>query len=444
MSFLWCFCWFLLGSNQEIKAQDDRPNIIFIMADDLGYGDLGCYGQQIIRTPHLDKMALQSTRFTRCYAGSPVCAPSRSVLMTGQHTGHTTVRGNTGKFGVQGLGGRSGRVPLKDSDTTIAEVLKSVGYVTGCVGKWGLGEPNTRGEPRQQGFDYFFGFLNQRRAHNYYPEYLWENETKYPLMGNQGENEKIYAHDIFTKKALAFIDRHRDTSFFLYIPYTIPHDRYQIPTTEPYSNQAWSREEKVHAAMITRMDADIGKILQKLSSYNLDSSTVIFFCSDNGAARRWDDRFDSSGVLRGRKRDLYEGGIRTPMIVRAPGRVKAGWVNHTSWYFADILPTLAALANAPTPKNIDGINMWPNITDDQPTSPRVLYWEFHERGFQQALLRDEWKIINLGKDQDLELYHIRMDPDEQHNVAAQHPSKIDSLTLILNLARTPSLHWPTE
>ncbi len=441
--FFWSLM--LMFAPISIGAQMDRaPNILFIMADDLGYGDLGCYGQRTIQTPNLDKLASEGKVFTRCYTGSPVCAPSRSVLMTGQHTGHTTVRGNTGKFGVPGLGGRNGRVPLNEEDTTLAEVLKQAGYITGCIGKWGLGEPNSSGEPRKQGFDYFFGFLNQRRAHNYYTEYLWENEIEYPLLGNKDGGEKIYAHDLFTKKALEFLELYKDTSFFLYLPYTIPHDKYQIPSTAPYTEQPWSRDEKVHAAMVTRLDRDIGTILAQMERSGLSDNTIVFFCSDNGAAQRWEGRFDSSGKLRGRKRDLYEGGIRTPMVIRAPNLIAGGSKSETPWYFADVLPTLAAVANVNPPHLVDGINMWPSIVQNDEVPERELYWEFHERGFQQAMMLGNWKMIYLGKDVGMELYDLGKDPFEEENLADGHPEKIKELTLRLNAARTPSENWPIE
>ena len=435
----------LMLTQLSVIGQASKPNIIFIMADDLGYGDLGCYGQKIILTPNIDKLALEGIRFTQCYTGSPVCAPSRSVLMTGLHTGHTTVRGNTGKFGVPGIGGRQGRVPLEAHDTTVAEIIKDAGYVTGCIGKWGLGEPGTSGEPRRQGFDYFFGFLNQRRAHNYYTEFLWENERKYPLLGNEDEGEKIYAHDVFIKKINEFLAAHHDTSFFLYLPFTIPHDKYQIPSTDPYTQEEWSHDEKVHAAMITRMDKDIGQILEQINTYELEAKTMVFFCSDNGAAQRWEGRFDSSGKLRGRKRDLYEGGIRTPMIVKYPGKIDPGTMSDEPWYFADVLPTLAALVNASVPSQLDGINMLPSILGNhQNYQDRLFYWEFHERGFQQAIRQKHWKLINLGLNEGLELYNLAIDPEEKNDLSQSEPAIRDSLLLLLNKARTPSKNWPID
>lgn len=441
------FSLFLSGCSPETEQVSVRtkPNIIFIMADDLGYGDLGSYGQTVIQTPNLDQMAIEGLRFTHCYAGSTVCAPSRSVLMTGKHTGHTTVRGNFGKYGVVGLAGGEGRVPLNKEDVTVAEILKEAGYTTGITGKWGLGEPNTSGHPNDQGFDEWFGYLNQRRAHSYYPDFLWKNKEKVELPGNQNGKRETYTHDLITEFALDFINRNQDDPFFIYLPYTVPHSRYEIPDTAPYSNQPWTDDEKVHAAMITRMDRDIGSLFQSLKNLNLDENTIVFFCSDNGAAERWEGRFDSSGSLQGRKRDMYEGGIRTPMIVRWPGKVEAGQTSDAAWYFADVLPTLANLGDAKAPAGIDGMSVLPTILGDkQDLSNRVLYWEFFENGFQQAVRQGDWKAIRLALGKPLELYDLSKDESESNNIAESHPEIIAQMEAILKTARTPSENWPVE
>ena len=453
MKCLHMICWgFLLISwiacntlPSPPSSPSDKPNIIFIMADDLGYGDLGCYGQKLIQTPYLDQMAAEGMRFTHCYAGSPVCAPSRSTLMTGLHTGHTRVRGNFGKTGVIGLGGGKGRVPLKAEDYTLAEALKEAGYVTGMTGKWGLGEPNTSGHPNAQGFDEFFGFLNQRRAHSYYPDFLWHNDTTVMLEENFDNGRAMYAHDLFTDFALDFIRHQQDTSFFLYLPYTIPHAKYEIPDTQPYTEEEWEADEKVHAAMITRMDRDIGRLFGLLKELGIDRNTIIFFCSDNGAAQRWEGRFDSSGPLRGRKRDLYEGGIRTPMIVRYPGIVQAGAENDFPWYFADVMPTLLEIAGQKTPTGLDGASVWPTIQGKrQDLSERYLYWEFHARGFQQAVRYGKWKGVLLEEGVELELYNLSQDPGETQNIAFDHPGMVSQLEEYLAGARTESVDWPVE
>jgi len=440
--------WLPLFLQCLVFSQDEtstHPNIIFIMADDMGYGDLGCYGQEVIQTPNIDQMAQEGLRFTECYAGSTVCAPSRSVLMTGLHTGHTTVRGNFGKYGVTGLAGGQGRVPLEEDDVTVAEVLKAAGYTTGIIGKWGLGEPNTSGHPNDQGFDEWFGYLNQRRAHSYYPDYLWRNKHKFYLPGNRDGKRGTYTHDLITQFAQEYLIRHQEDRFFLYLPYTVPHSRYEIPDTAPYSDENWTDDEKVHAAMITRLDRDVGVLFQTLKDLNIDKQTIVFFCSDNGAAERWEGRFDSSGLLRGRKRDMYEGGIRTPMIVRWPGTVSPNTTSDVPWYFADVLPTLADLAGVAPPSSIDGISVLPTIFGKkQNLENRHLYWEFFERGFQQAVRKGKWKAIRPGVGEPLELYNIKKDLSETDNVASTHPGVVAEMESIIHSARTPSRNWPVE
>ena len=421
----------------------DKPNIIFIMADDLGYRDLGCYGQKLISTPSLDKMASEGMMFTSCYSGSTVCAPSRSVLMTGQHTGHTTVRGNTGKGGVRGLGGANGRIPLKAEDITVAEVLKKEGYVTGMTGKWGLGEPNTSGEPNEQGFDEFFGYLNQRRAHHYYQDYIWKNKEKYPLPGNKVSSGPHYTHDLFADFALDFIKRHKDKPFFLYLPYCIPHDDYEVPSQGIYKNKPWKEDEKNFAAMVTRMDEDLGEMFDLLKKLDLDSKTIVFFCSDNGAAQRWDGLFNSSGELTGRKRSMYEGGTRVPMIVRWPGKVPAGKSSDEPWAFWDVLPTLADIAGASSPQNVDGISVLPTLKGkEQNLADRFFYWEFFERGYKQAVRWRNWKAVIVKNK--IEIYDLNTDIAEKKNLASQKPELVKMFKDYLKTCRTESEHWPLK
>ena len=430
----------------ETPPDPQPPNIIFIMADDLGYADLGSYGQQVILTPNLDRMAEEGMRFTNVYTGAPVCAPSRSVLMTGQHSGHTTVRGNFGIGGVKGLGGGEGRVPLQENDTTVAEVLKSSGYYTGMTGKWGLGEPGTSGEPLRQGFDEWFGYLNQRRAHSYYPEYLWRQDERFVLEKNAEGGRETYSHDLFADYVLDFIERNKNQPFFLYIPFTIPHDAFEVPDLGVYgAESSWSDDERAYAAMVTRMDSDIGRMLDVLDREQLSENTIVFFCSDNGATRRWEGRFDSSGELRGYKRDMYEGGIRTPMIVRYPGVVPANTVDDTPWYFADVLPTLGDIANAVVPKNIDGVSVWPTLRgEQQDLSDRIMYWEFHERGFQQAIRWKNWKAIKPGLDEPWQLYDVEEDISEKNNLADSNPDIVDHLANKAGESRVESVSWPVN
>jgi len=424
---------------------DDKPNIIFIMADDMGYGDAGCFGGKLIHTPNIDRLAVEGMRFTQCYAGSSVCAPSRSVLMTGLHSGHTRVRGNFGKGGVRGLGGGKGRVPLRKNDITVAEILKLADYTTGITGKWGLGEPSTLGTPNRQGFDEWFGYLNQRRAHSFFPTFIWLNEGRFDLPGNSNGKKQQYTHDLFTGFALSFIRKNKDKPFFLYLPYTVPHSRFEIPDLGPYDKKEWPEKPKVYAAMITRMDSHIGYIMKLLKELKIDEKTIVFFCSDNGAANRYEGLFDSSGPLRGRKRDMYEGGLRTPMIVRWPNRVPSNQTNEAVWSFTDFLPTAADLANIKPPEQLDGISVLPTLLGQkQAINKRFLYWEFFEGGFQQAVRWDKWKFIRREKDELLELYNLDDDVGEENNLAATQSGIIAKFQEYLKTARTDSEDWPIE
>ncbi len=434
-----------LGTRAAWAGQAKKPNIIFILADDLGYGDVGCYGQKKIGTPNLDRLATQGMRFTQVYAGSTVCAPSRCALMTGQHTGHCTIRGNA-------------LVPLRPEDVTVAEVLRAAGYVTGLIGKWGLGEPETSGLPNRQGFDYFFGYLNQHHAHNYYPDYLWRNETKVlfsenVVKGGVATRRAVYSHDLITQEALAFIEKHKARPFFLYLAYTIPHANneagkqgMEVPSDAPYSKEPWPQAQKNHAAMITRMDRDIGKLLDRLRELGLGEDTIIFFSSDNGPHREGGgdpDFFNSSGPLRGFKRSMHDGGIRVPMLVRWTGKIPAGRTSDHVWAFWDFLPTAAELAGAKAPKEIDGISVVPVLLGKGKQKQHdFLYWEFHEKAFQQAVRTGDWKAIRAKQGAPLQLYNLREDIGERTDVAAQHPGVVARIEAYLKGARTESPHWP--
>jgi arylsulfatase A-like enzyme len=436
------------------QSTANKPNIIFILADDLGYGDLGCYGQKQIKTPNLDRMAEEGMRFTQHYAGSTVCAPSRCVLMTGLHTGHCLVRGNA-------------RVPLRPSDVTVAELLKQAGYTTGIIGKWGLGEPDSTGIPNRQGFDYWFGYLNQRHAHNYYPTYLWRNEEKVQLKnevrdvnppGGVATKRVEYSHDLFAQEGLAFIERSKDNPFFLYLAFTIPHanneagkEGMEVPDYGIYADKDWPEPQKGHAAMITRMDGDIGKLFAKLKELGIDNNTFVFFSSDNGPHREGGnnpDFNDSNGPLRGIKRDLYEGGIRMPTLARWPGKIKAGSVTDHICGFWDFLPTCAELAGFKAPKDIDGISMLPTLLSKPGSQKRheFLYWEFHEQGKKQAVRMGDWKGIRLNAakkpDGPIELYNLKSDIGENQNVADQHPDIFAKMAQYMKQARVPSKDWP--
>lgn len=427
-----------------------KPNIIFILADDLGYGDLGCYGQAEIKTPNLDRMAAEGMRFTDAYAGSTVCAPSRCTLMTGLHTGHCRVRGNA-------------LAPLLPEDVTVAEVLKQAGYATGLVGKWGLGEPDTSGVPNRQGFDTFFGYLNQQHAHNSYPDYLWRDEKQEPLAGNVVNKKRYctectqYSNDLFTREALSFVERHAQEPFFLYLAYTIPHannelggakgNGMEVPSDEPYGDRPWPQPQKNHAAMITRMDRDIGSLFARLKELGIDGNTIVFFTSDNGPHKEGGakpDFFKSSGPLRGIKRDLYDGGIRVPMIVRWPGNIAPGTASDLPWAFWDFLPTAAALADVAAPEGLDGISVTPTLlgkTEEQ-KQHEYLYWEFHEGGFKQAVRIGSWKAVRPQTDAPVELYNIKDDAGEERNVAGKHPDIVQRALELFQGARTDSPQWP--
>lgn len=441
-------------------AQSIPPNIIFIMLDDMGYGDLAVYGQEHIQMPNVNRMAREGIRYTDVYCGSTICAPSRSVLMTGQHTGKTRVRGNMPRNrdegAVRGVGGL--RQPLLKEDVTVAEVLQGAGYVTGITGKWGLGEPDTPGVPNEQGFDEWLGLLNQRRAHSYFPEFIWRNQEKVVLEGNTGTTrhfdvEEHYVHDLFTEFALEFIEEHGARNrpfirpFFLYLPYTVPHSRWQIPELEPYTvDQDWTREQKVYASMLTRVDRDIGLMFERLKALGIDEQTIVFFCSDNGAQNRYQGVFQSSGPLRGMKRSMYDGGLRTPMVVRWPGKIEPDTVSNDIWYFADVLPTLAELAGVDEiPENIDGVSVVESLlTGHQPElRDRKLYWEDHERGFRQAARWGDWKAVRNRHDRDIELYNLAEDIGESNDIAADHPDVVAEFERFFVEARTPSNGWPS-
>ncbi len=439
----------LIKQNEVVQvSQFKKPNIIFIMADDLGYADLGCYGQKIIQTPNIDKLAKEGMRFTQTYSGSSVCAPARSVLMTGMHTGHTRVRGNFGLGGVKGLAGIEGRIPLKEEDITVAEVLKNAGYRTGMIGKWGLGEPNTEGEPNSQGFDEFYGFLNQRRAHSYYPDYVWKNRKKAMLIGNSDGNRKDYTHDIFANEAIEFIDRNQNNPFFLYLPLCIPHSNYELPDLGAYKHQQWDADAKAYAAMISLMDVTVGRIMQKLKEYYIDENTVVFFTSDNGAAESsqiW-KLFESNKPLRGVKRDPYEGGIRVPMIVRYPNVIAQGAISDLPWYFADVLPTLAELSGAQIPVSIDGTSVLATLKGGkQDLSNRKMYWEFYEKDGWRAARFGDWKAIQRGmhkkEHQPIEIYNINNDIGETNNLASKHPGLVEKAKQIFEESHIPSEHY---
>jgi arylsulfatase A len=462
--------------------RDRPPNIVLVLADDLGYGELGCYGQKAIRTPVLDRLAAEGMRFTRHYSGSPVCASARCVLLTGRHTGHAYVRDNheMGAFAPEAF---EGQVPLPVGTSTLGSVLRNGGYRTAAIGKWGLGGPGSPGHPNRQGFDLFLGDLCQRVAHNYYPTHLWRNESKVPL-GNAyfPAHEKWesapsdpdayrrfrgsdYAIDRMTAAAVEFIRESRDRPFFLYLPYPIPHAALQVPDEDlaayrnafaetPYLGEKGylphPTPRAAYAAMVTRLDRDIGRVLAALDELGIDDDTLILFSSDNGPTFNGgtdSEFFDSTAGLRGHKATLWEGGIRVPLIARWRNHIPAGRITDHCSGFQDILPTLCDVARIETPPNIDGINFAPTLLGGREQKQHdFLYWEYHSNGGSQAVLSGRWKAVRLGAtkrpDAPIELYDLEDDPIESTNVAAAHPEIAERLAAILaTRTRSPFARW---
>ena len=419
---------FLVSPCLGFAASAARPNVIFILADDLGYGDLGAFGQTLIKTPHIDRLAAEGMKFTQAYAGATVCAPSRCALLTGKHGGHAYIRGNKE---IQ----PEGQEPMPADTFTVAHLMKQAGYTTGVIGKWGLGLPGSASVPTKMGFDYFFGYNCQRAAHEYYPGHLWRNDTKVPLDG------KTYSHDLMANEALDFVRRSKDQPFFLYLAFTIPHQKLQVPDLAPYEKETWPDNLKTLAAMITRLDRDVGRLMALLKELKIDENTLVMFNSDNGAAWR-DSLFKHSGPLRGYKRDMYEGGLRSPSIARWPAKIKAGVTSDQVWAFWDFLPTMAELTGQKAPADVDGISVLPAWVAQKAIVHPPLYWEFHERGFFQAARMGDWKAVRKGARGPIELYNLKTDLAEAHDVAAQHPSEVKKFEDVLKSARTESALFP--
>ncbi len=461
----------MLLTSQSFAA--DKPNLIFILADDLGYGDLGCYGQKKILTPRLDHMAAEGVKFTDFYAGSTVCAPSRCVLMTGKDTGHCWVRGNS-----------SDPLPqtLQSAEITVAEIFKDAGYHTALFGKWGLGELGSVGHPNDQGFDEFFGYLNQHHAHNYYPEFLIHNKEVTPLRNitdpaweemrkakGTPENgagwalpdKRIdYSHDLIVERAMTWLEKNHEQPFFLYLPFTIPHannegtrgtgDGQDVPDHGIYSDKPWPSPDKGQAAMISRMDADIGRLLDRLQRLGIDENTLVIFSSDNGHHKEGGNDpefFDANGPLRGMKRDLYEGGIRVPTIARWPGTVAAGTVSDHRAYFGDLLATACELSGQPVPADTQSISFLPTLRGDSAAQKQHdhLYWEFYEQGSRQAVRfgpDGKWKAIRqpmlTGK---IELYDLTTDLGEENDLAASKPELVAEAVALMQNSHQPDAKW---
>lgn len=454
------------GGNQKKQETSlpQKPNIVYILADDLGYSDLSCYGQKHFQTPNIDRMAKEGMLFTQHYSGCTVSAPSRSSLMTGQTTGHTPIRGNK-EWKPEG------QWPMPAETFTLAEMLKAAGYVTGGFGKWGLGYPGSEGDANMQGFDEFYGYNCQRAAHNYYPDHLWNNQEKVVLEGNSSDKFEVYAPQLIHQRALQFIENNKDKPFFLYYPNIIPHAELLLPEenlkeyqgkllpeksykgAEPgdkgFRDGAYGTQSECHAAfaaMVTLLDKQVGEVLAKLKELGLDKNTIVIFSSDNGPHQEGGadpDYFNSNGHLRGYKRDLYEGGIREPMIARWPGKIGAGSRTDLISAFWDVMPTMAELAGIKAPENIDGISFLPTLLGQKgQKTHEYMYWEFHELGGRQAVRKDNWKLVRYqvlnSSKTTTELYDLNTDPGEENNVSDKHPEIMKDLLKIMSEARTPS------
>lgn len=444
---------------QAVLQRATPPNILLIQADDLGYGDLSAYGQTRFETPALDRLAREGTRFTQYYSGSTVCAPSRAALMTGTHTGHAWIRGN-------------GDIPLRDEDTTIAMSLRDAGYRTAVIGKWGLGGPGTSGQPDRKGFEHSFGFLDHRHAHRQYTDHLYRNGARVST-----NVDREYVNDLFTQETITFIENTDGRPFFVYLNYTVPHAELRAPGDSltplegrfpetPFTNEkadaratgatidgaslgyrSQPTPKAAFAGMITRMDRDIGRLAEVVRARGLDQRTLLLFISDNGPHREGGadpQFFKSAGGLRGIKRDLYEGGIRVPMIARWSGTIPAGRVSNHVWAHWDMFPTLADLAGAKTPQGLDGLSMARALRGMPQPASEFLYWEFHERGFQQAVRTGRWKAARLKVGASLELYDLEADPSEERDVAASNPDVVAKIEAYLKTARTDSARWPVK
>ncbi|WBS01114.1 arylsulfatase [Pseudoduganella sp. SL102] len=433
-----------------------RPNIIFILADDMGYGDTAVYGQRRIATPNIDRLAREGMRFTQAYAGAPVCGPSRCALMTGLHTGHARIRDNTalagGKLGTKGKGKQLWRRPnLLPEDKTVAQYLRDAGYRTGLMGKWHLDGFDPQATPIQFGFDEFKGWLTPLEStQGYWPAQRVHGEKLVDIPENANGKRGRYDTAMITGDAIDFIERHKAAPFFLYAAYNSPHSPFTAPDFGPYADRAdWSNDEKTYAAMIHYLDLGIGQLLDKLAASSLDKDTVVFFASDNGPRSepttqqtRIADFFDSNGGLTGYKRDMYEGGIRTPWIVRWPGKVAAGAVSDVPVYFPDFLPTALDLAGAPREKS-DGVSLRPFLADAQRQGEdRFLYWEFYEPEFRQVARWGKWKALRMKRGGPLELYDLSRDPKESTNVAGQHPDIVKRMADGMAREHVASTEYP--
>ena len=416
----------------------DRPNLIFILCDDLAQGDLGCYGQKLIKTPHLDRMAAEGTRFPQLYSGTSVCAPSRASLMTGLHTGHGPIRANRE---IQ----PEGQKPLPEETVTVAQVLKSAGYATACMGKWGMGMFDTSGSPLRKGFDHFYGYNCQRHAHSYFPKYLWDDGRRVELDG------ETYAQELIQQDVEKWVKAHAAGPFFLFYAITLPHGKFEIDELGPYADKPWTDLQKTYAAMVTRLDSDVGRLMALVAELKIDQNTLVIFSGDNGASfdpqsevgRLFDQ--DMGGKLRGYKRGLYEGALRQAGIARWPGQVPSGAISDQPWAFWDFLPTAAALAGAKLPEghSFDGIDVSALLKGGEAPKRELFYWELHEGTSIQAVRFDgHWKAVRNGPKARIELYDLSADVGESRDLASAHPEKVTRAEALIAAARNDHPDWP--
>jgi len=425
-------------------AAAEKPNLIFILSDDLAQGDVGCYGQKLIKTPRLDRMASEGTRYTQAYCGTSVCAPSRASLMTGLHSGHCPVRGN---WEIK----PEGQFPLPADTVTVSQILKGAGYATACMGKWGMGMFQTTGSPLKKDFDHFFGYNCQRHAHSYFPTYLYRDDHRFELPGNDGKGiGKTYAQNLIQEDVLKWIRSQKNRPFFLFYAITLPHGRHEIDDLGIYADKPWTPQQKAYAAQVTRLDRDVGQLLDLLKELGLEDKTLVLVAGDNGSSwapnSEMGKLFDqASNGMRGFKRGLYEGALRQAAIARWPGVVPAGRVSDEPWAFWDFLPTAAELADAKIPPKYqtDGLSLVAFLKGGLAPKHDFFYWELHETQKPlQAVRFGDWKAVKNGPQAAIELYDLTADPGEKNNLAAQKPDFVAKAAALMNSARAEDQNWP--
>jgi arylsulfatase A-like enzyme len=436
----------LRGASVAASAADaSRPNIVFILSDDLAQGDVGAYGQRLIQTPRLDRMAREGTRYTQAYCGTSVCAPSRTVLLTGLHSGHAPVRGNWEMPG-------EGQLPLPAGTVTVAQILQDAGYATAVAGKWGMGMFDTTGSPLAVGFEHQFGYNCQRHAHSYFPTHLYRDGHRVELPGNDGKGVgKSYAQELIQRDVLDWVRSKKAQPFFLYYAITLPHGRHEIDDLGLYADRPWTTQQKAYAAQVTRLDRDVGQLLDLLAELGLDEKTLVMLAGDNGSSfepgSEMGRLFDqAANGLRGFKRGLYEGALRQAALARWPGTVPAGRVSDEPWAFWDFLPTAAELAGARLPAGYkpDGHSLVSFLRGGPAPAREYFYWELHEQMPLQAVRFGPWKAVKPRHDRALELYDLAADPAEAQNLAAQKPDLVAQAESLMQAAHTPDAHWPLD